>query len=245
MVAMSLAAMLQVRTKAGSAVLVEQTQSAAVDGALVGERRSVLSALIVVFVLVKATLRGNLAMRPALILVVLIQGRDVLIERMTEEVETAGSLASIETRTLRDARLAETGSQLSQGVKDALLVVLDVHQDIKVAVRAVMRDLARGASGVGPTRVRLKRVHLSANHVERGLGASQEAVTEQAASQEVASEQAASQEAVSDLRGVQAEGAELEQGQVDVEKASVDSLISAQALITFTRRDSRILLRAD
>jgi hypothetical protein len=193
----------------------------------------------------KATLRDNLAMGLALILVVLIQGRDVLIERMTEEVETAGSLASIETRTLRDARLAETGSQLSQGVKDAPLVVLDVHQDIKVEVRAVMRGLARGVSGAGPIRVRLKRDHLSVNHAERGLGASQEAASEQEASQEVASELAVSQEAASDLREVQAEGVELAQGQVDVAKASVVSLISAQALITFTRRDSRILSRAD
>jgi hypothetical protein len=242
---MSLVAMPLVRTKAGSAVPVEQTQSAAVDAVLVGERRSVLSALIVVFVLVKAMLRGNLAMRLALILDVLIQGRDVLIERMEEEVETAGSRASVVTQTTRDALTVETERQLSQGVKDALLVVLDVQQDIKVAVLAVMRDLARGASGVGPIRVRLKRVHLSANHAERGLEASQEVASEQVASQEVESELEASQEAVSDLREVQVEGAELEQGQMDVGKASAVSLTSAQALITFTRRDSRILSRAD
>jgi hypothetical protein len=48
MVAMILVAMLLVRTKAGSAVPVEQPQSAAADVLLAEERRSVLSALIVV-----------------------------------------------------------------------------------------------------------------------------------------------------------------------------------------------------
>ncbi|MFO0002964.1 MAG: hypothetical protein ACK559_17710, partial [bacterium] len=105
------------------------------------------------------------------------------------------------TQTTRDALTVETAKQLNQGVTDALLVVLDVLQDIKVAVLAVMRDLARGVSGVGPIRVHLKRAHLSANHAERGLEASQEVASEQVASQGAARGLEASLKAVSDLRG--------------------------------------------
>ena len=109
-------------------------------------------------------------------------------------------------------------------------------------------------SGAGLIRVQLRKAHSSVNRAKRGvvafhegargLEASHEEARGLEASHEEARERGASQEEEIALVGIQAEGAELAQEQRDVERASVDSLISAQALSTSITKESPTLSKA-